>query len=510
MIPPLYIEIAFGDDPLTENDSATWVDVSDYSKGTKDTELWIKRGRQHERGEIEAGRAIVVLNNNTYLFDPKDSTGTYFGQILPMVKIRIWTELTIDAVLTPFYLFTGYVERWDVRYFSTTNLSTATLHCVDAFKYFNLTEIPTPMVQSQEDSGLRIDAILDEIGWASGERVIAVGDVEVPAMTVEKVSALAAIQDIAKAERGLFYMNGRGNAVYEDRSHRNTMLSSGLWTDAPSDIDEYPYSSFITRLDDSDIWNHIVVRRTGGIEQSVEDATSIAAYFRRTLVMDDMLLVSDAAALEAADWTLAQFKDVRERPEVMTIEPATRSDTDDTWAAVIGRDISDVVQIDRRTPDLTDTTGSIVEAGFTASFNAFIEGIEYSIRKRKWKITWQLSPSFTITPGTGTQNTEDDWIEPTFEGTWDNHGDPNDMPAGYRKEGEWVYLRGIVDFDVEDTDIFILPVGYRPRKWVQVFGAADPTGSPPYARIVVTTSGAVRLVEGDPWVSLDQISFRVV
>ena len=70
----MIVEIAFGDPPLTANVSANWVDVSDFVEASPGTQHQIRRGRNHERDEIEAGTAIIVLDNTDRRFDPNCAT----------------------------------------------------------------------------------------------------------------------------------------------------------------------------------------------------------------------------------------------------------------------------------------------------------------------------------------------------------------------------------------------------------------------------------------------------
>lgn len=516
-LPDLKVEIAFGDPPLTQNETtnpggpgeilgADWTDVTAYVRGTRGDYLEIKRGRRNELSGIEPGEATVILDNTDYRFDPTDSTGPYYGDITPMVKIRIGATWDDGGTVTR-WLFTGYVERWDVAY-PKVGISTATLTCVDGSKYLNLIEL-TDFNRSQEDSDVRIDAILDEVGWPATERATALGSIEVAAERITQQTALSALNRIARAERGLFFFSGAGNATFQSRVLRNTLLSSGTWGDAADDS-ELVYSSFTTRFDDSDIWNVIKVTRDGGIEQTATDSTSVTDFFARVLPLGNLPLVDDDAALDTALWTLAQFKDARVRPDVMVIELTESDDLGDVWDKVLNREISDVISINQRTLSRYDTTGSLVQAGFTTSLNAHVEGIQYRIVKGKWRVTWFLSPAFTITPTTGTLNTTDDWLVPTLLGTWANFTSANpETPVGYRREGEYVYLRGTVDGDTAPSNIFYLPAGYYDPLHLQRFIVPDSAGGTS-GRIQILDTGAVRLSAGTPWISLNGISFRIV
>lgn len=70
------VEIAFSTDPGA---TPTWSDV-----GSKVRKLSFRRGRQHELGRIEAGTAMVVLDNTGGDFDPTHAGGIYYPNVLPL------------------------------------------------------------------------------------------------------------------------------------------------------------------------------------------------------------------------------------------------------------------------------------------------------------------------------------------------------------------------------------------------------------------------------------------
>lgn len=484
--PTLICEIAFGDPPLTANASATWVDVSSYLRDR----IWIKRGRQNERDEFETGRATLTLLNTDRRFDPNNASGPYFGDVKPMAKIRIgatWSG-------TDYWRFTGYVESWDPQY-PEGGLGYCHLECVDALKYFNLVRVVSAS-RPQEVSGDRIDAVLDAINWPAGDRSTSVGDIDVPLMPIDE-TALSHLQRVAQAERGQFFISGTGTTVYEDRSFRDGLSSTDTWGDA-ADGSELPYATASFRYDDSSIWNQVQVTRIDGIEQTSVDTASQTDYFVRILPpITNMLFVDDTEALEAADLTVHRYKEPRTRADKIVIDPGVR----ETWAEVLGREISDIVTIKRRT--MADAS--------VLTLDGHIESIEDTIEKENWRVAWQLSPVFSGTPALGTLNTTDNWIAPTLLNSWTNFGGGT-APAGYRKEGEWVYLRGVVDGSVStDVIIFTLPVGYRPPHDAEfVVFSRTGGGAPSINTLEVTTSGDVTHLSGVSRVSLNEVFFRVI
>jgi len=99
------------------------------------------------------------------------------------------------------------------------------------------------------------------------------------------------------------------------------------------------------------------------------------------------------------------------------------------------------------------------------------------------------------------------WIAPTFQNGWVNYG-LGWCPAGYRKIGDIVYLRGLIKSGALNTAIFTLPAGYIPGGGNLLM----PTlGSDSWAQTQVLSSGAVVPQFGtvSGWWSLSGISFSV-
>lgn len=501
--PAMRVEIAFGDPPLTANVAATWVDVSDFVEGKPGTQHYIRRGRNHERDEIEAGTAIVVLNNKDRRFDPNNATSPYLGDIKPMTKIRIGGEWLGND----YWLFYGYIESWTPEYYGGT-VSTCTIECVDAFKMLGLVDVHTSGNRPQELSGDRIGnaadghSVLDAVGWPAGERSIAAGDIDVAEIPLD-ASALSIIQQTAQAERGTFYISRLGTATFEDRSFRDTATPIDVWGSDPAGT-ELPYASLTTRIDDSDIWNQIYASAIGGIAQVAFDTTSQADYFVRTLTLPELPYVDDTEALAAAQYMLARYSEPHVRHEKLVIDPGVR----DEWHIHLSRELSDLITINRTT----------LYAGATATFDQHIEAIEWVIEKGKWIVTWSLTPHFTVSPLAGSLVTADTWKVPTLQNSWVDYG-AGRPPAGYRREGAWVYLRGAVkNGATAGSRIMTLPVGYRPpydHVQTVMSGTTNPTPPPTElrdaAQLLIQTDGDVFCVGGgNASVDFSGVLFRVI
>ena len=120
-IPTPIVEIAFDDSPYTN--TVSWTDVTTYVRSIETS-----RGRTDDFADFDTGTANVVLSNNSRLFDPFYTAGTYYGKLLPRRQIRI--RATSGA--TTYDIFRGFVSGWPVTYTNSGKDSTVTLQCFDA------------------------------------------------------------------------------------------------------------------------------------------------------------------------------------------------------------------------------------------------------------------------------------------------------------------------------------------------------------------------------------------
>ena len=94
------VEIAFTNSPLTANASCTWVDVSADVRAMN-----IRRGRQTELGTYSPGTMQLTLDNRARKYDPSNTAGAYYGNLLPMRKVRV----AASSGATSATIFTGHV-----------------------------------------------------------------------------------------------------------------------------------------------------------------------------------------------------------------------------------------------------------------------------------------------------------------------------------------------------------------------------------------------------------------
>jgi hypothetical protein len=311
---------------------------------------------------------------------------------------------------TTYYLFTGYVERWPITW-DAPAWGSATLTGIDGMAVLATALVTGSFVQ--ETTGSRISNTLTAASWALAAPVAAAnywvlgtgklgtttvlsynpptsiidtGRSLVQAVTLgtaDNTAALAHIQAMADAERGLFFIDGQGRAVFHDRAHRFNTTSAGTFVDASSTPSGIYYQDLQPDMDAARVFNDVTVTATGGVAQNAVDATSQLRYLRRSMSLSPPL-VTDSDALNQATFELALRKDARLRFEQMVLKPQGQ---DACWSHALGREISDKILVERSpaTPRQY-STGQINQS-------CFIESIQHDIKPGEWTTTFQLSPA---------------------------------------------------------------------------------------------------------------------
>jgi hypothetical protein len=208
--PTFALEVAFATDPFAV--TPTWADVTAYLQRA-DT----SRGRQFELDQVEAGTLKAVLDNADRRFEPQYASSPYYPNVEPVRKIRL--SATIGG--TPYYLFTGFVERWPVDW--SQNASTVEVTATDGFEALNSFQLVASY--PQELAGARINRVLDDVGWPAADRAIDAGQSLLAAVTFaeeDEQGALGHIQDatLSDGPTASFFIDGRGYAVFHDRHKR--------------------------------------------------------------------------------------------------------------------------------------------------------------------------------------------------------------------------------------------------------------------------------------------------
>lgn len=399
-VPTPVLEIAF-----SGISTSTWLVLNDPIRGVlgqgiaaggasgefTDVSQWVRSGSV-QRGSTrvdnplityEPGTATAVLDNRDRRFDPTNLGGPYVSGGASLVKARRAFRLRASWDGVNYDLYQGFTGNFDVKWDDLSNNdSTSVVPALDAFSIFSRNDRTAGgSVGANEDSGARVDRILDGIGWSAVDRIVATGDTLLQATDLGG-NTLDELQQTAVSELGELYVDAAGKVVFRNRH--------ALLTDARSNTSqltfndqatgaEIPYHALSFSTDDSTMANTVKVTREGGTEQIATDTASITENFEVTFTPpSNPLLTSDTEALQMANWILSQSKDPENRFTEIMIK--VHHDPDLIVPAVFARELGDRVTIIRHPPG----------GGDPIDQDVFIRGIKHEFTPSTWEVTFTL------------------------------------------------------------------------------------------------------------------------
>jgi hypothetical protein len=301
--------------------------------------ITINRGRNVLSDQYVAGDAVVRVLDPDGAWNPQNPNSPYFPYLTPLRKLRVSaTTDTADA-----FLFSGYTTEYRYTFPQGQEIGYVDIYCSDAFKLFNLAQIRyVDFADSLQFTGVRVNRILNQIDFPYPEmQELDVGNSIVEADPFTLRTALSALKNIEFSEQGAFYIDGSGTAVFKSR--HNVIKSINA---TPIEFDQttgIPYKNLVYAFDDKLIINQCEVQRYGfTTEFFAEDADSVANYFPHRYSVSDLMIWSDADALNIARTYVATRKSTVIRIDAMTVDlldPAVPTDT------MIGLDYFDNVRI---------------------------------------------------------------------------------------------------------------------------------------------------------------------
>lgn len=331
-------------------------------------QISIKRGRNIMRDTYEAGSCTVrVLDPDSY-FNPQNTSSPYYGFLTPLRKLRV--SATVGGV--GYFLFSGYTTEYKYTYPQNEATGYVDIICSDAFRLMQQAGITTvASATAGQDTGTRIGKILDQVQWPASMRTIDTGNTTCIADPGTSRTALDALKNAEFSEQGAFYINSEGTAIFLNRT--NVIKEYG---DAPIEFNQttgIPYTNLTFAFDDKLIINSAGMTRYGGTQQVAEDSTSIAKYFPHQLNESNLVLQTDADALNVAKIYVATRKETTIRIDAMTVDLL---DPDVPTATMLGLDYFSNLKITNVQPD-----GSTIVKTLQA------QGLAWDITPNSMKVT---------------------------------------------------------------------------------------------------------------------------
>jgi len=287
--------------------------------------ITIDHGRNIESDTYQAGTAVIRIIDPTSQWNPQNVDSEFYPYLVPLRKIRV----AATTATAQEFLFSGYTTEYRYYYDQAENMGYVDIYASDAFRLLNLAQI-TSVADSGagQTTGTRIGKILNEIDFPANMRTIATGQSLCQADPATLRTSLAAIKNVEFSEQGAFYFDGAGTAIFKSRNEVASSISG-----TPIEFNQtggIPYKNLVFAFDDKLIINTASIQRTGGTAQVYQNAASAAKYFQHQYSVQDLVIDTDANALNIAATYVATRAETTIRIDAMTVDlldPSVPTDT---------------------------------------------------------------------------------------------------------------------------------------------------------------------------------------
>jgi len=305
----------------------------------------IKRGRNRQLDQFNAGTAQVVFNNNSRILDPLNTSSIYYPYVLPRSPIIIY------ANGTPIY--TGFVEDWDLDY-QNANQGRMFARCVDAFGTLANQQL-NAFTPSAETSGVRVSTVLDrpEINY-QGSRSIGTGSSTLGAYAVtQDTNVLNYLQQVNTSEQGFLYTAADGSLTFKGRSSVLNPVSGASFTTNGTGI---PYMTLVNQYGSELLYNYIVTQSPAGASQTSSDSTSIALYQTQNYNLLNLLNSTTTEVASLGSYLLGKYRNPVLRFTGVSCQLAAL--TSAQWSTIFAIDLTSIVTVQKDYSTGTPTTES--------------------------------------------------------------------------------------------------------------------------------------------------------
>jgi len=344
--------------------TAVIVDVSDQINY-----IQTNRGRSALADQFQTGTLTLRIVDQNGDFNPTNPSGPYYTLLTPMKKVQI--SATYGA--TNYSIFSGFITSYvNTQPKDATEVAYTTIQAVDAFRLAQNAQISTVTGATAGDlSGTRVNQILDQIDWPASMRDIDAGLTTLQADPGTARTSLTALQTVTDSEYGAFYVNTNGEFVFQDRAVTAGSIG-GTVTTFNDDGTGIPYANANWKLDDTLIFNSAQVSRSGGSPQTAINQDSIDKYFIHSYNLQDLLMQTDAVALDYAQAYVASRAETEVRCDGIELDLYTPNYNAGILAA-LELDFFDPIQVITTQPggSTLDRTLQIFGVSNTITPNSF-------------------------------------------------------------------------------------------------------------------------------------------
>jgi hypothetical protein len=355
-----------GTNILADN-TAVIVDVSNVIDS-----IQTMRGRNPQADQFQTGTLTMRIVDQNGDFNPQNPASPYYTLLTPMRKVQI--TATYGGNTYP--IFSGFITTYTTTTPKNANdVVYTTITAVDAFRLAQNAQISTVTgATTGQLSGARINKILDQISWPASMRDIDAGLTTMQADPGTARTSLAAMQTVETSEYGALYVNAAGSFVFQDRN-----VTTGSIAKTPVVFNDngtaIGYFDAVWRLDDTLVYNSASITRTGGTAQTAINQPSIDKYFIHSYNQQNLLMQTDAVALDYARAYVASRAETSIRCDAVKLDLYTDNYNSGIIAAL---------SLDYFDP-ITITTNQPGSSTLTKTLQVF--GVSQSITPNTWKTT---------------------------------------------------------------------------------------------------------------------------
>jgi hypothetical protein len=330
--------------------------------------ITIDNGRNIQSDTYQAGTAVIRVYDSDGSWNPQNTSSIYYPYLVPLRKIRV----SATTATAQEFLFSGYTTEYRYYYDQAENVGYVDIYAADAFRLLNLAQVTTVTDSGAgQATGTRIGKILNEIDFPANMRTISTGQSLCQADPGTLRTSLSAIQNAEFSEQGAFYFDGSGTAIFKSRNQVASSISG-----TPIDFNQtggIPYKNLVFAFDDKLIINTASMQRIGGTAQVYQNADSVIKYFPHQYSAQDLVIDTDANALNIAATYVATRAETTIRIDAMTVDLLDTAVPTDT---MIGLDYFTNVRISNIQPD-----------GSTIVKTLQVQGLRWEISPNAMQVT---------------------------------------------------------------------------------------------------------------------------
>lgn len=332
----------------------------------------IRRGRTREDQAVQPGALILTLDNRSGTYDPDNASSSYTWNGFTILTAGLAIRVKATYAATAYIIYTGYLENIDS---DMTLDPVAIFYCTDALAI--LSRRTASITAPQETTALRVNRVLDAIGWSASDRSLTSSRTLVASTVTD--TALALSEVASTSEFGRLFASRDNKIVLQPYESLFTNPFRVTLSDSRAAA-TIEYDNIVSNPGSKYLINTVAITDGTGAVTTATNTESLARYgtYQRSVTTQLAPAVSSPSAL-------AQL--IADKNAL----PATRIDSIDfsvvgmgsaVWPQFLQSEVGDNVTVERTSVD-----------GRARVFTSLIEALNHDITPSDWRVHFDLSPS---------------------------------------------------------------------------------------------------------------------